>query len=504
MHTGRISNRCYLIGILALCSAVSLGSYLLASNWVFRIGYPLDDAWIHQTYARNLALTGSWSFLPGQPSAGSTAPGWSLLIALGYWLNLGSYIWTYFLGWAMLWGLALVAAFGFKILVPNHPEMGLWAGLLLIFEWHMTWAAGSGMETLLFAVIALVVLLWTIRLEEKYSEGIKSTGWQWFGLGLIIGLSVWVRPDGITLLAVVGMALLLVRGDLKIKLRSILIVGTGFVLVSAPYLLFNQILAGEIWPNTFYAKQAEYAVLRNLPFWQRLLNLSRQPLTGIGIVLLPGFIWFGILSIRKHQWANLGGVLWVIGYLVIYTWRLPVAYQHGRYIMPVIPAYTLFGLAGMLSILDIQFGSSWRRILHRSWVIIAGIVLIAFWILGGRAYAMDVAVIESEMVDAATWIADNTEENALVAAHDIGALGFFANRNLIDLAGLVSPEVIPFIRDEIALGNHLNEKGAHYLMTFPGWYSILVGDKLLIYKTNGRISPSMGGENMSVYKWSDR
>ena len=314
MLAEKISNRYYLIGILALCSAVSLGSYLYASNWIFRIGFPLDDAWIHQTYARNLALTGSWAFLPGQPSAGSTAPGWSLLIALGYWLNLGSYIWTYFLGWAFLWGLALVAAFGFKLLIPNHPEVSLWAGILVILEWHMTWAAGSGMETLLFAVIALVVLLWTIRLEEKYSEGIKPTGWQWFGLGLLIGLSVWVRPDGITLLAVVGMALLLVRGDLKIKLRSILIVGTGFVLVSAPYLLFNQILAGEIWPNTFYAKQAEYAVLRNLPFWQRLLNLSRQPLTGIGIVLLPGFIWFGILSIRKHQWANLGGVLWVIGY----------------------------------------------------------------------------------------------------------------------------------------------------------------------------------------------
>jgi hypothetical protein len=106
------------------------------------------------------------------------------------------------------------------------------------------------------------------------------------------------------------------------------------------------------------------------------------------------------------------------------------------------------------------------------------------------------------MVEAATWIADNTEENVLVAAHDIGALGFFADRNLIDLAGLVSPEVIPYIRDEIALQNHLNEKGADYLMTFPGWYSTLVDDKVMIYQTNGRFSPAMGGENMSVYEWS--
>ena len=145
----------------------------------------------------------------------------------------------------------------------------------------------------------------------------------------------------------------------------------------------------------------------------------------------------------------------------------------------------------------------WGRIFKRAWVVAAGIILVAFWILGGRAYAMDVGVIESEMVDAATWIADNIEQDALIAAHDIGALGFFANRNLIDLAGLVSPEVIPYIRDETALRNHLNEKGADYLMTFPGWYSTLTSDKVMIYQSNGRISPVMGGEKMLIYEWSN-
>jgi hypothetical protein len=74
---------------------------------------------------------------------------------------------------------------------------------------------------------------------------------------------------------------------------------------------------------------------------------------------------------------------------------------------------------------------------------------------------------------------------------------------LIDLAGLVSPEVIPYIRDEIALRNHLNERDADYLMTFPGWYSTLVSDLEKIYHTKGRISPVMGGENMSIYEWSN-
>ena len=36
-------------------------------------GFPLDDSWIHQTYARNLAQTGQWAFVPGVPSAASTS-----------------------------------------------------------------------------------------------------------------------------------------------------------------------------------------------------------------------------------------------------------------------------------------------------------------------------------------------------------------------------------------------------------------------------------------------
>ena len=53
-----------------------------------KLGFPLDDAWIHQTYARNLARYGRLEFTPGVSSAGSTAPLWTLLLALGYVLHL--------------------------------------------------------------------------------------------------------------------------------------------------------------------------------------------------------------------------------------------------------------------------------------------------------------------------------------------------------------------------------------------------------------------------------
>jgi hypothetical protein len=126
--------------------------------------------------------------------------------------------------------------------------------------------------------------------------------------------------------------------------------------------------------------------------------------------------------------------------------------------------------------------------------------LAVFFLAGARTYAFDVAIIETEMVDTSKWIAENTPPGSLIAAHDIGALGFFGNRPILDLAGLVTPEVIPFIRDESLLDAYIHEKGADYLMTFPDWYPELVRGKALIYSSNGKYSPEAGGTNMQVFK----
>ena len=104
----------------------------------------------------------------------------------------------------------------------------------------------------------------------------------------------------------------------------------------------------------------------------------------------------------------------------------------------------------------------------------------------------------------AQWAAKNIEPDALIAAHDIGALGYFGNHKLIDLAGLVSPDVVPFIRDEDRLAGYLDEQKASYLMTFPGWYPELVILAEPVYESNAIFSPLQGGENMVIYHWQGR
>ena len=482
--------------IFAIFAGLSLSAYLLASMRTYRLGFPLDDAWIHQTYARNLALWGEWAFIHGQPSAGSTAPLWSAVLALGYILKVNPYLWTFSLGWVFLFALALVSLQGFRELgvklfsQDNQFVWSIGAGILLLLEWHMVWAAASGMETLSFSLLVMLILVWL------------AAGWKsWFLLGVFIAMSVWMRPDGVTLLGPAVLALAITNTNWPARLKAAVLLSLGFGLLFLPYLFFNRLLAGSFWPNTFYAKQAEYAVLQSIPLWRRWLQQVSVILVGAGALLLPGFLYFTWRAYRQKVWPVLIGIGWVMAYLGLYAWRLPLIYQHGRYVMPVMPVFFLWGYCGLEMWFHTNTGNRLHYLFSRAWLFSTVLVLFSFWILGASSYGRDVAVIESEMVDTANWVAENTTPDELVAAHDIGALGYWGKRRLLDLAGLISPEVIPFIRDERLLAYYLSEKKAEYLVTFPGWYPVLTRCASQLYQGSRDFSHQQGGESMAVYRW---
>ena len=174
---------------MLILSGFSLGIFLLVSYLYSHPGFPLDDSWIHQTYARNLAELGEFSFIPGQPSGGSTSPLWTALLAIGYALHIPYLAWTYFLGGLSLVGIGAAGiAFSRQLADPGQIPYA-WVGAFLVLEWHLVWAAGSGMETALYAAI---ILLFFILLFEKQVR--------WLCAGLFVGVGIWLRPDGLTLL----------------------------------------------------------------------------------------------------------------------------------------------------------------------------------------------------------------------------------------------------------------------------------------------------------------
>lgn len=442
--------------------------YVIVARLVGVVGFPLDDSWIHQVYARNLGWHGQWAFTLGQASAGSTSPLWTFLLAIGYALRVDYVVWAT--------GLNAVL-FGLLVFLVAQVGKFRYVGLLIAFEWHLVWAAASGMETILFCL--WIVAAWFFVKRSP------------FICGVMIGLAVWTRPEGVTLLPFCAWALWDADGGGLRFLKRVGMMIAGAALIILPYLLFNVSLTGQIFPNTFFAKQSEYAALTQLPLWQRMFNIFSAPFIGVLVLTLPEIFF-------SKRWSMLA---WVCMFLFMYVLRLPVTYQHGRYLIPVIPMLIIMSGDGMTWV-QLNAEVMWRRLLSRAWVLAVGVAAMAFWVIGLNALITDVRLINDEMVRVAKWVDGNLPRDASVAAHDIGALGYFAEVRLIDLAGLVSPDVIPLMGDEVRLWAFIRERNAQYVINYPGWCPSFVREEVLapVFQTGALCDPPQPNLHMTVYK----
>jgi hypothetical protein len=482
--------------VIAIAALIAVLYYLIVSELIFRVGFPLDDSWIHLTYARNLAEHGQWAFRLGEHSAGSTSPLWTALLSIGFLFGLAPYVWTYLLGWAVLTLLAVHAENVTRKLVPSYRSNTIvprlsgeipWVGLFFVFAWHLTWSAVSGMETLLHGFVIFLVLIGLISNSRRY-----------LSLGLLAGLSTWVRPDGLTLLGPIIFVALLAEKSWRLRGEALLKTLLGFGSLFFLYLLFNLALSGNPMPNTFYAKQAEYeSYWLSRTFVERVSEYLWPILASPFLVLIPGAIWWLVKSIRARNWGALASLVWVLGYIVIYFTRLP-AYQHGRYIIPALPILYLWGILGFLELVSSQ---TINRRLISVWQVTVIVLTFTFQFIGARQNAYDIFWIESEMVTTAQWVQENLPSDARLAVHDIGALGYYVQNPIVDMAGLITPEVVPFIRDEDQLAEYLDANSVDYLIAFPSLYPQITAQRDSLFEAGLEFDQLHFDENMQVFRW---
>ena len=151
------------------------------------------------------------------------------------------------------------------------------------------------------------------------------------------------------------------------------------------------------------------------------------------------------------------------------------------------PVFYVLGGAGSYKLVNKMSSSVRSRLLRFAWISTIILVLVAFWVQGALAYGEDVAIIESEMVTVGHWIADHTPP-IFNCYSRYRSDGYYGNRSMLDLAGLISPEVIPFIRNESHLATYLDRQGADYLVTFPEWYPQLSSLAQPVFQTQANFS----------------
>ena len=490
--------------------------YVAQAARATEVGFPLDDAWIHQTYARNLAEHGEWAFVPGQPSSASTSPLYTLLLALGYIFRVPYFGWTFLLG---IMSLGLAGWFGIRLgtfLFPRETGVGTLTGITLVMTWHLVWAAASGMETMLFSALVLGFVALAFDSDEVLSKAQDGNGL--FRRGMLVGGAgaalTLARPEGALLVLLFVAGILFIRGGLQGKKQAVWQWGIGFALVGLaivlPLMVANWRLTGSFLPDTAAAKQAEYRPIAEQ--WSLIERYGQMVLplfAGSLVLLLPGIVYV-VVSLGRQLRADVGKALrliplvWCVAHVSAYALRLPANYQHGRYVIPVLPVLIVYGLGGTFGLVRAGRNSLAGRVLGRSLILSVLLTTIGFWWIGARQYGDDVSIINTEMVATAKWVDQNVPEGHLLAVHDIGAIGYFAPRPILDLAGLVSPEVISVIGDGEALMRLMCVRDVRYLMVFPDQRPVPASDERLggepVFVTRAPYSPAAGGGNMAVYK----
>lgn len=486
----------------ALCALLVVVLYVGGTGG----GFPLDDSWIHQTYARNLATYGEWAFVPGQPSAASTSPLYTVLLAIGYRMDLSPQLWTHAIGIFSLTMLGVLSAKLTHIIVPRSNYLPLVTGLAQITCWHLIWSASSGMETIVFSALTLwlIYLTW----HEIISE---HTTYKTFQRGIILGTSTAIitlaRPEGIILGAISACLLLAIRPKGWRPLITLGVSGVvSFLLTLMPYLILNWQLTGGVLPNTANAKFAQHLPLLMIPYHLRFGDMLLAILIGGQFLLMPTLVYYILRQVRKRNGiVYLMPIFWAIALIALYAARLPASYQHGRYVIPALPALLCCGVWGMAYALDLGKHKMFNRILTRTLALATSGTFIVFaFVLGADTYRLDTAIINQEMVASAHWIRDNLPTDERLAIHDIGAVGYFApETDLLDIAGLINPEIIPAIGNSEALWRIIQDNGAGYLMAFPDQIpNRNLSDERLcpIFSTGGEVAPMRGGANMVIYR----
>lgn len=418
------------IAIVAACVA------LFASASIPIAGSMTDDTYIHMQYARNLAEAGELSFNRGDPSYGATSPLWVGLLALVHIAGGDLATWIRVFSWAA-GALSIAAIYFFVMKLDGRRLVAAAAAAVLACEaWLLRWSS-TGMESS-FALLAALACL-TASLTATRSV------WKSALFGLLLFLAYLARPEVGLMVPAAFVAFALAERETPVGRRFLWLL--VFTVLTACWLILIRSHTGTFLPLTAGAKQGRSS------FGTGMLASALIPLKIIGATLLlpaAAAVLFTIAGVfRDRSLFETGKGLSRGGLLLLLLWvfLLPAVYVifdfHvlSRYLLPVFPAIIAVGFTGAARL----FSGAGKKTMRRAIVIIAGAAmmqsLVFYFTVVVRPTREFSRGLDGVIVPMGRWLADNSPPGSVVASPDIGAIGYFSGREVLDLGGLVTPEI---------------------------------------------------------------
>lgn len=488
--------------ILAIVSAVLSIYYISYANTQNGVSsFPLDDPWIHLTFAKNLAEYGSFSYFKNEmATAGSTSPVYTILLAAGFFITKNEMILSYVLGIAFL--ICSVIAFyklsSFEFGKENYFALAC-TGIFILDKW-MSFIADSGMETTMY-IFFLIAGFYFYKQRKAVP------------FAILFALTFWTRPDAVAFYGAIIIDYIIVsyfaKTDKSLQLFSkndlMKIAGVaGGILIL--YFIMNLVLSGSLLPNTYNAKLTYYSPeFRSRGDFFKLEVWDYFTSGAYGIMMI-GFL-FSTLKlvydlIKKTYNQNTGYILFCFMLVFVYWYKLPYAHRFGRYLMPIIPFLILVSMRGFRDISQIIASSfNSRSFANGFFIIIIAVTLVISamnYNENKETYAYECKYIYDRQVKAALWIKDNTNEGDVIATHDVGAIGYYTNRKIVDVAGLITPELITKLHDRnynVIMSDFMKQNSVDYLVFLQEWYRVV--NQTPLFTTQDSLPP----EVMEIYKY---
>jgi hypothetical protein len=400
-----------------------------------------------------------------------------MLLAIGMVITTDEFVLSYALGGAfLLMSAFLMYKLGLR-LFGNRVAGALAGAAIIVLEPRLLWVSLSGMETSLF--LALLLAVYVFYLEKRPSL-----------LGISAGLLLWTRPEallmvGILIVDVVYRQAIVQKSTTRDgpsaqtrrawPIRS-LIICLGFGLA---YGVFNFALSGSLFPNTLAAKLKYYSAGGQGFPSQVLWFLTSEHMIVLAPFVVVGALTVALALVRRRAAPLLVPFLWSLGMIGAYWWKLPYLYQYGRYLMPILPFVVLLGIGGLEELLRV--GGERISVLKTAASRKTVCAVILFATVGGTAYGAwqrqdyygeTCMYIAERQVTTARWIRDHLPKEAIVATHDVGALAFYSGRRIVDMVGLISPEMIENIGRLDRLIDYLKDQNVTHLAVLRTWFEI--------------------------------
>lgn len=513
------------IALILLSLAVSV-VYLAVEAYLLdgRLGFALDDSWIHLQFARSLALGEGLAYNPGERVAGSTAPLWTALLALVAALPIGVVPAVKLVGVALFAAVVLATAAAARELGLGHGLATL-AGVLVATTDALVWSALSGMEAPLCTALSVGAV--ALHLRERRDARRPPLALPLFGLAAL------ARPEGLllVLLAALDAATTWRRcgGELGLAIerrrvrRALLGLGLA-ALVLLPTALVYASLGGSPLPTTYGAKASGGVHLPS----------GRALLAAVSVLMHPHPFAFllaggGVVTLVRRLGTRRDAGLLLAAWPLVLPLALaslsrpgkPLVGNFGRYLHPLFPWLVLvavLALAPAAAALGPRLRVGGRRFPLRAVLLVLLLAPTALALAAGAArHAQSVANVADSDVRAAAWLRRHASPVALVAVQDIGAVKYLAPQRVLDVAGIVHPGVREDVARAVAGGDPSGARGMlrflerarpDYLVVYDDWYPELTADRsrfraLLRLDIPGNIT--MASDALVVYTtvWND-